>query len=137
MRGMILRKMEVARRIAVLPETEQELVRALYARYDRLEFATITPLYVMLMGTIVLPLIYVQKLTEAYGITTLTAGICSGLIWVALCVAVWYGSVQPRRQDHKHAIREIVGNDPCGKRAFDALRRLDPDMARNCGKILT
>lgn len=129
--------MEVARRIAELPESERENVHALYARYDMLEFASIMPLYAMMMSTIVLPLIYAQKLTEAYGFTTLTAGICTGFLWIALCAAIWYGSVQPRRQDHKRAIREIVGNDAGGKQAFDTLRRLDPDMARNCGKIIT
>ncbi len=136
MRGTVLRKMEVARRIARLPKAEQEQVNALYVSYDRLEFLTTTPPFIMAMFGLLAP-IYGMQMAAVLEIAPFLGAIGMTLTYAGLCASAWFLLVQPRRQKHKRAIRQIVDGSDGGQRAFDTLRRLDPDMARNCGNILT
>lgn len=134
MRGVMLRKLEVSRRVGRLPEDEQGRVRKIYHIYDRLEFLTTTPPYIMLMFGFLAP-IYGMQIAALLEIAPYLGAIGMTVTYAGLCAAAWALLVQPRRRRHKRTIRQIIDGGGKDQRAFETLRRLDPDMARNCGKI--
>lgn len=141
MRGIILRKMMVGKKIDRLPAEERESARHLYNILDMIELCTVAPWTAGIVGTVFLSIaVFYWAISSGffaelrYMLWSIPIELIASYLLSVLLLKVIY--FNRRRKKEIHELEKVLSLNHQYFRILKKLGEIDPDMIRNIKRFI-